>query len=286
MLTIKPKVDGNSGYFAKISKGSPVLATFGFGTDLHSADIPNLYGYNQRDGAPKLQDAVNFWNTITLDFVMLNGDYVDDAFGSFGTSRSLAANLADLDRIEVIFSKVSVPRKYLFGNHDMISMSKANFIAHTSMPAKNYSWDINGIHFIALDADFSADTDGTDYDTSNFTQLIEFIPPGERTWLASDLAATSLPCVVFCHMSLDNDSSNLNVDNAPAVRTILEASGKVIAVITGHEHTNRKSVINGIPYYSMMAMTTGTYPTNAYAVVNVYSNKIVVKGQGGQTSYS
>lgn len=283
-VVIKPKTDDITKQ--NWAKGSPRLVSFGFGTDLHYADIVDTYSYHQRDGYNKLSDAVIFWKKRSLDFVMMNGDYVDDQFGIYGTSRSLALNLADLTRIESVFSGLSVPRKYLFGNHDMISMSKTDFIGGTTMPAKNYSWDQNGIHFIAIDADFYADTDGTDYDKSNFTHLIEFVPPSERTWLTSDLAATSLPCVVFCHMSLDNDGSNLNVDNAPAVRTILEGSGKVIAVITGHEHVNRKTIINSIPYYSMAAMTTGVYPLNAYAVVDVYNNKIIIKGQGSQTSYN
>ena len=54
--------------------------------------------------------------------------------------------------------------------------------------------------------------------------------------------------------------------NAAAVRKVLEASGKVRAVITGHQHDGGQCKVNGIPYYTLRAMVEGPAPaSNSYA---------------------
>lgn len=121
----------------------------------------------------------------------------------------------------------------------------------------------------------------------NFRWNVNFVPPGERAWLEADLAAADLPTLVFCHYRLDASGGDYAVNNATAVRSILEASGKVKAVFTGHQHINGFVKVNGIPYCLMMAMTEGQYPTTAHSLIKVFdSGRIVISGEGQQWSYS
>ena len=271
----------------------PVIApivSFGFGTDLHYGLIPNYAGRFPQDGFNKLTDAVNLWNTKSLNFAFINGDYIDAGHIAYTYERTQAEALVDLQNIETVYDNFIGTRYYSFGNHDTDKMSKATFIANTTMISKYYYFDVNGIRFIVLDATFLSDSDSADFDTGNqdpANHLTDYVPPTERTWLASTLSSATGKVIVFCHQSLHSDTDPLSVNNASIVRGIIETYGNVLAVITGHEHINLKTVINTIPYYSMNAMTAGAYPANAYAIIKVYASNVVkIIGYGSQTSYN
>jgi len=262
---------------------------FGFGSDLHYGLISNYAGRYPQAGDEKLTDAITVWNSKSLGFVHMNGDFVDAGHIQYTPERNESEALTDLQLIEGVFQTATAPRKYAFGNHDLDKMSKATFIANTAMVDKYHFFDQNGIRFIVLDATFLSDNDTNDFDTGNFdpdNHLTDFVPPNERTWLTNTLASATGKVVVFCHQSLHSNTNDLSVNNAAAVRTILDNSNKVTAVLTGHEHINLKTILNGIPYYSMDAMTKGAYPANAYAIVRVYEGKIEIDGFGNQSNYN
>jgi alkaline phosphatase len=60
------------------------------------------------------------------------------------------------------------------------------------------------------------------------------------------------------------------VQNAPAVRSLLEKSGKVLAVFQGHSHKNDYQQIAGIHYTTLVAMVEGSgTDNNGYAMLEV-----------------
>lgn len=262
----------------------PPLVTFGFATDVHRADkntaqpdgiINAVMPF--RDADQKMAVAVAAWNAAALDFVMFGGDFIDD-------SGSAALVLADMPIIENAYAQVSVPRYYLFGNHELDRLTKQQFIDNTGMDAANYYFDLKGVRFIALDACYRSDNDTDHYAAGNYLYTNTYVPPTERSWLAATLASAPGKVVVFCHQRLDG-ASNFCALNAATVRTILEVSGKVIAVLSGHQHINEKVMVNGIPYFEMEAMLDGLFPINAYAIVSVYADQVRIAGYGNQVSY-
>ena len=75
------------------------------------------------------------------------------------------------------------------------------------------------------------------------------VPPQELKWLEQDLRKSSGPVIVFSHQTLDRvDEQDHNIKNASAVRALLEESGRVLAVISGHDHQGGYSNIRGIHY--------------------------------------
>jgi len=81
--------------------------------------------------------------------------------------------------------------------------------------------------------------------------------------------AAAPPTIVFIHQLLDG-TGDYYVNNAPDVRAILEASGRVLAVFQGHHHKGGHSHINSIHYCMLSAMVEGPYPVhNAFAIVEV-----------------
>ena len=66
------------------------------------------------------------------------------------------------------------------------------------------------------------------------------------------------------------DGWEMYVNNAAAVRKILEQSGKTLVVFQGHKHTGDYRRIAGIHYYTLKAAVEGSgEENNAYAIVEI-----------------
>jgi len=178
---------------------SPVR--FGLITDLHFADrLPagSRY-YNQ--SKQKLLEAIHVFNKSNLDFIIELGDFKDQDDHPKKTQ-----TLAYLDEIESAFRQYDGPVYHVLGNHDMDSISKRDFLAHTKnhgvAEGKNYySFVYNRLKFIALDANYNED--GSDYDSGNFDWTSARIPGSQLQWLKTELAEGREPVIVFVHQLLD-----------------------------------------------------------------------------------
>ena len=63
------------------------------------------------------------------------------------------------------------------------------------------------------------------------------------------------------------------VKNAAQVQAILEKSGKVKAVFTGHQHSGLIDITGGISYYCLRALVLNSgEEENAYALAEMYSS--------------
>jgi len=106
-------------------------------------------------------------------------------------------------------------------------------------------------------------------------------------WLEGDLAATSLPTIVFDHYRLDRDwpgytsagtlwfiSGGLSVFgfNADKLRAIFERHN-VKLVVSGHEHGNHWRQLNGINYLNIPTLERSAAETPArYMTLDFFSN--------------
>jgi predicted phosphodiesterase len=214
-----------------------------------------------------LAECVELMNAKKVDFLIELGDFKDQDRPPLEQK-----TLSYLETIENVFQKFRGPVYHVMGNHDLDSISKSQFLArvdNTNIDADRsyYSFDVNGLHYIVLDANYR--TDGADYDHGNFDWTDANIPPEELSWLRHDLAATEGAAIVFTHQLLDGTGS-VYVKNAEQVRQILEGSGKVLAVFQGHHHVGSYSTITGIHYYTLKALVEGTgAESNSYAIAEV-----------------
>ncbi|MBM3830192.1 MAG: alkaline phosphatase [Verrucomicrobia bacterium] len=228
------------------SAAAPVLR-IGLLTDPHYADIPAQGKRHYRESLSKVRAAIEHFNAAKADFVVELGDFIDEA-------ARVEGEIAHLKTIEAEFAKFRGPRHYVLGNHCVWTLTKDQFYANCAAKRAPYSWDSAGFHFIVLDACFRAD--GVAYGAKNFTWTDTEIPESQRRWLAEDLAATRLPTIVFVHQRIDI-TGDYAVRSAPAVREILERSGRVLAVFQGHHHRNEHRLVGGIHYCTLMAMVEG-----------------------------
>lgn len=250
--------------------GSSKGARFGVVTDCHYADADAAGTRFYRESRGKLGECVARMNAEKVDFLIELGDFKDQDRPPVEQQ-----TLAHLDKIEAVFQRFGGPTYHVLGNHDADSISKPQFLARVTNTGietgrSYYSFDSNGLHCIVLDANYSAN--GAQYDHGNFDWTDANIPPRELAWLRDDLAVAAGPVVVFVHQLLDG-SGDVYIENAPEVRSVLEESGKVMAVFQGHHHSGAYTRINGIHYYTLIATVEGQgAESNSYAIVEVQPN--------------
>lgn len=244
---------------------------FGLVTDIHFAHR-HVHGTRYYEQSMlKLEEAIGVFNKRRLDFMIELGDLKDQ-----GDVPEREQTLAFLDEIEKKLQTFNGPLYHVLGNHDMDSISKPEFLAHTanSGEAKGkpyYAFVRNNIRFIVLDG--NCNEDGTDYDSGQFDWTKAFIPPRQKEWLQQELAKDERPAILFIHELLDTFSGidkELCIGNAEEIVSILEESKKVVAVIQGHHHAGNYSFRSGIHYFTMKGMIEGSLPeNNSFAIIEI-----------------
>jgi len=261
---------------AKTADGHAKLS-FGIVTDAHYADTDPNGSRMYRESLAKMTEFVELMNEKRVDFIIELGDLKDQA-----NPITEESTLEYLDAIERVYGQFYGPRYHVLGNHDVDSISKEQFLSHVkntgiAKGSKYYSFDVKGIHFVVLDANYSAD--GSDYDHGKFNWTDANVPLKQLNWLRKDLASSTKPVITFVHQQLDVKGST-GVKNGPQVRQVLQDSKRAIVVFQGHHHDGHYSFIEGVHYYTLKGMVEGGgIKNNSYAIVEVYDdNSIVVTG--------
>ncbi len=249
---------------------------FGMLTDAHYAGYASRGNRHYRESLAKMRECVDRMNEEEVALLVELGDFNDGA----GKPAEEDA-LRYLSDIEAGFARFKGPRYHALGNHNMDALSKPQVLGileNTGIDAARsyYSFDRGGLHFVVLDPNFRSD--GAAYDRGDFRWTDANVPAGQIDWLEQDLQAADRPTIVFLHQLLDGEGS-VYVNNAAAVRKVLEASGNTLAVFQGHHHSGAYSHVEGIHYYTLRAMVEGSGPANnAYAIVDVGPERIAVEG--------
>ncbi len=274
---------GNSG----ASSYWDISSTFLFGSNFEflsstGCTISTEFGFfgsveYDRDTTTKLSAAVSAFNTWNPDFVVENGDFIDSQTGT------KVQAITDIGVVEAIYDNLTMDRHYVFGNHDLNYLTKAEFFSNTGKTSRYYSFDSGDHHFIVLDDMY--DVSGNDIEEDTSSNPSRYISSTESTWLTNDLAGTSKKTIIFSEAHLYGKVSTQMIQNAAAIRTILENSGKVLACFHSHAGDNSIDTLNGIDYYSMYAMDNAG--TNAYARVTVCTDDVIrIDGVSSQNSYN
>lgn len=275
--------------FGCAPKGERPLVRFGLVTDCHYAEIPLAHrpmpvgDAAYRESACKLAEAVSVFNTKDVDFVIELGDFKD-----LGPTK--AETLGYLDRIESVFAGFRGPRYHVLGNHDFDALTADEFLGRIEntgfdKPTGFYSFERGGVKFIVLDGCYNAKNEH--YAPGNWEWNDARVPPAEMDWLKRELASAKGEAIVFVHQRLDTEAEAQHLmKNAAELRAAFEASGRVRAVFTGHQHSGGGSTMNGIVYYSLRGLVLNSgAEENSYAIAEIYpSGELVVTGYRKATS--
>ena len=253
------------------------------------------------------------------DFVIDLGDFACQCGSGQTTPELHDAQLQSLKRQWAAFASVACPAYAVMGNHDVgwirgagesiapqdlyarshagEDITKSEWLAVTHMPARYYSLDLKGYHFLVLDGNNrrarTAVAPGRDGVRGGY-----WIDDSQKAWVASDLAANrGKPKVVFCHEELHHTpvegsgeggdapfppvgKQTSYVDNGWELRELFQADGRVLACFSGHKHESRWTVYGGTHYLTLAA----THRGGSYAKVTL-AGSLTIEGVGSQRSY-
>lgn len=253
---------GFSGLQAADSDAKPLIKV-GLMTDLHYADKPPTKTRFYREALAKLDEAVEVMNREKPALVVELGDFIDQA-------DSVDREIEWLRTMESHFARLSMPRLYVLGNHCVGTLTKQEFAANTKASGSFESFEAGGVTFVILDSCFRSN--GTPYSRKNFDWKDANVPKDELAWLESQLHKATGPVIVLAHQRLDADKAHA-VQNAAEVRSLLEKSGKVLAVFQGHSHKNDYQQIASIHYTTLVAMVEGSgAENNGYTMLDVLAD--------------
>jgi len=244
---------------------------FGIVTDIHYSERASYGTRYFKQSIEKLKNAIDVFNQDDLDFIIELGDLKDQ-----DNEPERENTLKYLDTIEAVLQTFNGPVYHVLGNHDVDSISKEDFLNHTSNHGDAdkktyYSFTSGRVKCIVLDANYNEDS--TPYDTGNFDWTKAYIPKNQQEWLQKELSSDNKFILIFIHQLLDNFSGvgeKLYVGNADEVMPLLEKSGNVLAVFQGHHHSGNYSFRNDIHYWTMKGMIEGDLPdNNSFAIMEV-----------------
>lgn len=242
------------------------LLKIGIITDLHKTSKADIPTRKYSAAEKKLRVFLEAMKKEQPAFIIELGDFVDTLAPGSDPSENLR-------HAEALFTSFAGPHYHVLGNHDFDNLKRGRFldaITNTGIAQGQtwYSWDAGGLHCIVLDADYTPNGfrpyDMNTPEDTFWTWKDTCIPPQELEWLRDDLRKTSLPTLIFTHQTLDrHDAQDHNIKNTSAVRAVLEESGRVLAVVSGHDHQGGYANIKGI-HYIVLNGNVGVNDTRAW----------------------
>jgi hypothetical protein len=224
-------------------------------TDIHYG--PDRYS-KKGDAAFALLDGfVRQVNSMEVGLVVDLGDRISNA--------DLESDRKHLAAVAAAFKPLTRECHHLIGNHDVVHLSIEENEKILGKSLQHHSLDRQGWHLAFWNPSCALHA-GQGF----------FLSPNDLDWLAADLAATDLPSVVFAHMPVDTGSMVGNYyferryargerhRNASLARDLIEASEKVVAVVSGHVHWNQLHFMDGIPHFSLQSLSE-TFTTHPHA---------------------
>ena len=234
----------------------------------------------------KLKESVEFFNSQDLFFTIHLGDLIDSDWESF-------------DIVKPIFNKLKSTSYQVLGNHDfsVSNDKKGEAYRKMDMPSEYYDFSVEKWRFIVLngnDISFYAYPEGSEmYNfSSNYYEQNEIKSPtwngaiGQKqmNWLNETLKEASErdeKVIIFNHFPVYPKKSH-NLWNDSEVIEIIERYPCVKAYMNGHNHNGSYEIKNGKHYLTFKGMVETEQ--NSYAIVEVYHNRIEIKGYGREES--
>lgn len=278
-LTVKG-IAASTGAVPKASvtfkEGSGPVMSFQVISDTHIRNTSSTDIHNQH-----LTAALKDLNQISPNSsaLIIDGDITDS-----GSS-------TQYDQLNSILQSVNHAKTYfVMGNHDIFNYTDYNtaknlFLTKTGMSGNYYDYWLNGYHFIVLGSDAIAGDKAV-------------LSTAQLNWFQQKLkenVSPNKPIFVFVHQPLSNTVSGSNAmqdqQQDQQLKSILTQFPQVV-LFTGHTHS---VFTESTEFYNQQYCNMANIPSTAYLwydptytqpgsgsqglCVDVYSNKVVIKGR-------
>ncbi len=263
------------------------LFSFGAIADVQYCDCDSASTRFYRSSPTKLAACVEAFNQEELEFVVHLGDLIDRRFASYS-------------EILPVLNELRAPIRHTLGNHDygVKPAYKERVKATLGLEEGYYNFAVQGFRFVVLDGN-EMSTYANLRDSEKFAEskamlasLKEEKAPNassfnggigaqQMEWLGQVLREASEAnerVILFCHFPVYPETRD-DLWNKDEVIRLLESFGNVVAYINGHNHAGNYAEKNGIDYLTVHGMVE-TPDENAYAIIDVYSDRLEVRGTG------
>lgn len=237
----------------------------------------------------KLREAVNTFKSDTVNFVVNLGDLIDREFDSYKPVMSI------LDSSKLKIYHVS-------GNHDysVDSRNKKKIPVLKPHTKGYYSFVHGNFRFIFLNGNEISTYSTNNKKIKEAEELLASLKAANEinaldwnggfsevqiAWLKNELdaaTATGEKAFLFCHFPLFPENTH-NLLNYKEALTLLEKYQNIIAWFNGHNHAGNYGNLNMIYFVNFKGMVD-TESTNSFAIVDVYKNKLWIRGSGREKS--
>lgn len=238
------------------------------------------------NSVPKLEEAVDFFNTTNIAFCAHLGDFIMNGFQHYPL-------------VQPIYESLNASHYYVFGNHewDIPDSEKPGLINMLSMPAYYYDIKVNNFRFIFIESgELAFYNEAAHPELVNERDSIYGIYGGSngsggisKNQLAYIEATIALAeqnnenVILFGHHPIYPPTNNRNVWNDVELISILEKYSNVVAYMNGHKHEGDYATKSGIHYITFKAMLSHT---NSYSLIEVVEDTLKVNGFGEADDYN
>jgi 3',5'-cyclic AMP phosphodiesterase CpdA len=270
------------------AQGAP-LFRFGVVADPQYAPVPpnlTLQRYYS-NSLWKLSEAITAFNKEDLAFVVTLGDIIDRGYESYA-------------HVLPLYDKLRHPRFFLLGNHDYSVAADylASVLRTAGMQKAYYDFTGGGYRFVVLDGNdvslFSTPA-GSEHrrlaaekidamkkaGAANAQTYNGTLSDAQFDWLEATLAkaaAAGERTIVMGHYPIF-PANEANLWDDERLVKALTRHANVVAYFNGHNHKGNYGEVAGKHFVNFCGMVD-TPDTTAYAVVEVFADRLVIRGTG------
>ena len=264
---------------------------FGLIADIQYGDCDTKGSRFYRNSLQKLDSCIMDFNQKKVDFIINLGDLVD-------------RNPQDIPPVISALSRAEAPVYNITGNHDYNGIeNNSDLYTELKMPHEYYALTLPNWRFILLNTNeiaTYANISGTWKEQELNSQLEKLKKEGKTNgqtynggisscqlnWLKEQLLTAQNnheKVIIFSHHPL-YPASAYTALNDKEILDALSGYSCVKAVISGHHHTGGFGYYNHIPCITTEGMIE-TENINAYGIIEIYEDKMIVDGTGRTKSY-
>jgi predicted MPP superfamily phosphohydrolase len=271
-----------------LNEGS--LFSFGVLADVQYADLAPLGERYYRSSLEKLGEAMETFRRDSVDFIVNLGDLIESGYESYKPVLS-------------ILNSSSIKCYHLTGNHDYLVDPRYVGRLPVMQEAREgyYSLIYNNYRMIFLNGN-----EISTYAATSRTQLrqaeeylselkkngavnaVEWnggISKEQIGWFTGQLdesVSAGEKVIILCHFPVAPENIH-NLLNYSELNTIISKYQNIVAWFSGHNHAGNYCYLNKINFVTFKGMVE-TRRKNSFAIVDVYNNRIAIKGFGRQES--
>lgn len=264
------------------------LFSFGLIADVQYCDCDPAGTRYYRASLLKLREAVNVLKQESVSFIVNLGDLIDRDFESY-------------DPVLEIIDSSGLKTYHCTGNHDYSVEAGLKSQIPVLKSSKNgyYSFNFNVFRMIILNGNeistYESDNKVVidqaaalikklkDEGAINAIDWNGGISRDQLLWLESQLKEAEIKnekVIIFCHFPIAPENIH-NLLNYKEILPVIESNRSAVAWFNGHNHSGNYINLSGVHFVTLKGLVE-TEAVGSFATVDVYINKLVLKGHGNE----